>query len=178
MHLSTPRLHLRRLRDGDAAALCAYRALPEVARFQSWTTFGPADAEKLIASQSLVLPNTPGTWMQLAITLRDGGGLIGDCGIHFVDDQQVELGITMSPAHQGRGLAAEALAAVIGHLFDSLEKHRIFAITDAENHAAAKLFRRLGFRLEAHHIENIFFKNAWGSEFVFAILRSEWTARK
>lgn len=178
MKILTTHLHLRRLSEGDAAALCAYRALPDVSRYQSWTTFGPGDAEKLIASQSVVAPNTPGTWMQLAITLRDGSGLIGDCGVHFVDDQQVELGITMSPAHQGQGLAAEALAAVIGHLFDSLEKHRVFAITDAKNYAAARLFRRLGFRLEAHHLENIFFKGAWGSEFVFAMLKSEWTARK
>ena len=34
--LRSPRLLLRRLRRDDVAALCAYRSLPEVARYQSW----------------------------------------------------------------------------------------------------------------------------------------------
>jgi RimJ/RimL family protein N-acetyltransferase len=49
--------------------------------------------------------------------------------------------------------------------------HRVTAITDAENAPAAELFRRLGFRREAHHVENVWFKCRWGSEFLFAILR-------
>ena len=33
------------------------------------------------------------------------------------------------------------------------------------------------FRREAHFVENIFFKGAWGSEFSFAVLAHEWAAR-
>jgi len=36
------------------------------------------------------------------------------------------------------------------------------------------LFRRLGFRREAHFVEHVWFKGGWGSEFVFALLRREW----
>jgi RimJ/RimL family protein N-acetyltransferase len=32
----------------------------------------------------------------------------------------------------------------------------------------------VGFRQEAHFVENIFFKGAWGSEFQYALLASEW----
>jgi RimJ/RimL family protein N-acetyltransferase len=45
-------------------------------------------------------------------------------------------------------------------------------VTDAENHAAARLFRQ-----EGHFIEHVWFKGAWGSEFLFALLRREWHAR-
>ena len=43
---------------------------------------------------------------------------------------------------------------------------------------AARLLRALGFRQEAHFVENIFFKGAWGSELLFALLSREWTARR
>ncbi|WP_202921098.1 GNAT family N-acetyltransferase [Anatilimnocola aggregata] len=79
--------------------------------------------------------------------------------------------------YQGRGLAAEAIANVLRYLFDSLGKHRVWALTDAENGKAGNLFRRLGVRQEAHFVENIWYKGAWGSEFVFAILRREWLER-
>jgi len=176
--LLSPRLHLRRLRPDDAAAICAYRSLPDVARYQSWESFTPDDAARLIADQERTAPDTPGTWLQLALTTLADGETVGDCGIHFLagDERQVELGITLSPEYQGRGLAAEAVASVLRYVFDSLGKHRVRAVTDAENHAAASLFRRLGFRQEAHFVENVWYKGAWGSEVVFALLQRDWRA--
>jgi RimJ/RimL family protein N-acetyltransferase len=178
--LRSPRLALRKLRAGDAAALCAYRERPEVARYQSWETFTRADAEQLIAEQAPVEPDTPGTWLQLAVVETASGTMIGDCGLHFRadDPRQLEVGITFSPAYQRRGLATEALRRVLEYAFDALRKHRISAVTDAENGAAAALFRRLGFRQEGHFIEHVWFKGAWGSELLFALLRREWEAQR
>lgn len=174
--LHTQRLRLRQLRGDDAAALCAYRSLPEVARFQSWESFGMGAAIRLIEEQDGLSPDTPGTWFQLGIVDRATDRLIGDCGLHFRADEpkQVELGITLAPACQRNGFAREALGGVVGHVFGSLGKHRIMAVTDADNHAAANLFHRLGFREEGHFIEHVRFKGAWGSEFLFALLRREW----
>src|SRR6476620_4026063 len=146
LELRSLRLCLRRLRPEDAPAMVGYRSLPEVARFQSWESFGPDDAARLIAGQAEIMPDTPGTWLQLALVLLESGDVIGDCGIHFRRDEprQVELGITVAPAHQGRGLAKEALGAELGYVFDSLGKHRVSAVTDAENQSAAGLFLSLG----------------------------------
>jgi RimJ/RimL family protein N-acetyltransferase len=154
--------------------------MPEVARFQSWGTYGRDDAARLIAQQTRVVPNTPGTWLQLAIVATGPGDVVGDCGIHFRRDEprQVELGITLTPAYQGQGLATEALGAVLGYVFDALQKHRASAVTDAENRSAAALFRRLGFRQEAHYVEHTWFKGEWGSEYLFAILAREWQQRQ
>jgi RimJ/RimL family protein N-acetyltransferase len=56
---------------------------------------------------------------------------------------------------------------------------RVVATTDAENAPAAALFARLGFRCEAHHIKNVWFKGRWGDELLFAMLAEEWEkARK
>jgi RimJ/RimL family protein N-acetyltransferase len=176
LELLTPRLRLRRLRPGDAVGICAYRSLPEVARFQSWESYSLEDAARLIAGQERVGAAVAGSWLQLGLTDLETGELVGDCGIHFVegDGRQVELGITLSPGYQRRGLAAEAVGRVLGYAFGPLGMHRVWAVTDAENHAAARLFRRVGFRREAHYVENVWFKGGWGSEFLFAMLRGEW----
>lgn len=180
LQLRSPRLVLRRLWRSDIESLCAYRSLPDVARFQSWETFGPADAARLLDDQEQVDPDTPGAWLQLGLVDSDSGALVGDCGLHFCanDPRQAEVGITLDPRYQRRGLAAEALSRVLEYLFDSLAKHRVFAITDADNRAAANLFLRLGFRQEAHFIEHVWFKGAYGSEYVFALLRREWQEQK
>jgi RimJ/RimL family protein N-acetyltransferase len=175
LELSSPRTIVRKLRPDDAAAVAAYRSRPEVARFQSWDTFTPADAARLIADHAHVTPDTPDAWLQVAVTLAGPGTVIGDVGIHFLPDpRQVELGVTLDPAHQGRGLAAEAVGGVLRHLFETLGKHRVVATTDAANHPSARLFRRLGFRQEAHFVEHAWFKGAWGDEYLFAMLRREW----
>ena len=180
LELRSSRLCLRRLRPEDAAAIAGYRSLPEVARFQSWEAFGLTEAAELIAGQVGVEPGAPGTWLQLALVAAESGGVIGDCGLHFRGDdpRQVEVGVTLAPAHQGRGLAAEALDRVLDFVFGRLGKHRVSAVTDAANHPAAALLRRLGFRQEAHHVEHVWFKGAWGDEYVFALLAREWQARR
>jgi phosphinothricin acetyltransferase len=176
LELHTPRLRLRRLCASDAATLCGYRSLPEVARFQSWERFDARDAARLLAGQAGLQPDTPGTWFQLGIVDRASDRLVGDCGLHFRADQpdQVELGITLDPASQRIGIAREALRGVLGYLFGTLGKHRITAVVDADNPAAANLFRKLGFRNEAHLVEHTRFKGRWGSELLFALLRREW----
>ena len=85
------------------------------------------------------------------------------------------MGFTLAPAHQGRGYATEALRGLLGYAFGTLGLHRVVAVTDALNAPAAALLERVGMRREAHFHENVFFKGAWGSEFVFAMLDHEWT---
>src|SRR5262249_32408657 len=114
--LRSPRLLLRRLGHDDGAAPCAYRALPRVARYQDWESFGPDEAARLIDGQSGLEPNVPGTWFQLGIVVAATGDLVGDCGLHCrgEDPCQMEVGITLAPAHQGRGYANEAIECLLG----------------------------------------------------------------
>lgn len=175
----TPRLCLRPFRAEDLPPFAAYRAEPEVARFQSWdTSFSLADAERFLESQRGLELGARGVWMQLAAVDRSSGALHGDCALHVLDDQPAtaEVGITMAPGSQGSGLATEALAGLIATLFEQHGFHRVFAQTDDRNVAVHRLLERLGFRCEGRMVEADWFKGEWTTLRVFAVLRREWRA--
>lgn len=176
--LLTSRLLLSPLRLEDAPAVFAYRSDPEVARYQGWEPPAIDDVRRFIEELARVAPNMPGTWLQLGIRLRDGGHLIGDLGLHFPAerDAEAEIGVTVAPAHQGKGYAAEALCGAFGYLFDDLGKHRVIASVDPRNTPSMRLMARLGMRQEALHRESLWFKGAWADDAIFAILQWEWQA--
>lgn len=170
----TPRLRLRPFRAEDLAAFVAYRSHPEVARYQSWdTSFSMADAEELLVSQQGIELGTPGAWLQLA-AVDSTGALCGDCAVRVDPPGTAEVGVTFAPAHQGTGLATEALRAVVGELFDNHGLHRVYAQADDRNVAVHRLLERLGFRCEARLVEADWFKGEWTTLRTYAALRREW----
>ena len=177
VEIVTGRLRLRPFVADDLPAFVAYRSAPEVARYQSWdTSFAMVDAERFLASQRDLELGAPGAWVQLAAVDRRSGTLCGDCAVRVVADQPAtaEVGVTLAPAHQGRGLATEALAAVIDELFREHRVHRVYAEADDRNVAVHRLLERLGFRCEARLVEADWFKGEWSTLRVFAVLRREW----
>jgi RimJ/RimL family protein N-acetyltransferase len=178
--LHTPRLVLRPFQAADAEPFAAYRADPEVARYQSWdASYTIFDAIVFMADLARAVPGKPGEWYQVAIEERATGVLVGDCAFCVLaeDDRQAEIGFTVARPYQGQGLAGEAVGRLLEALFMEFNLHRIRAICDVENHASAKLLERLGFRREGHFVEHVWFKGQWASEYFFALLRHEWAER-
>ncbi|MCA8944131.1 MAG: GNAT family N-acetyltransferase, partial [Planctomycetes bacterium] len=158
--MRTDRLVLSRFASEDAATLFAYRSDPDVNRYHGWV---PANLEEVVAfvgEQRVLAFDTPGTWFQLAMRERDGSDLVGDVGVRFPDPdtRQVEIGVTVMPAAQQRGYAAEAVNGLLGFLFETCGKHRVFASVDPRNAASIALLRRVGFRQEAHFRESLWIR--------------------
>lgn len=175
IYFATTRLDVRRLTTADVAAFTAYRADQDVARYQSWDRFTHRDGEALVESMEHLDLGAPGQWFQLALEDRVRRVLVGDlaCKVNPSEPSEVEIGFTLAPDEQGRGYATEALTALLDHVFGPMRLHRVIAVTDARNTAAAALLARVGLRQEAHFVENVFFKGAWGSELLFAKLARE-----
>jgi RimJ/RimL family protein N-acetyltransferase len=177
--LRTARLDVRPFAEDDVAAFSAYRADPEVARYQSWSDFTPEQGAALVRSMRDRAFGTPGEWYQLALEDRALGVLVGDlaCKVDEEEPRQMEVGFTLARDQQGQGYATEALGALLDHAFTAMTLHRVVAVTDARNTAAAALLTRVGMRREAHFVENVFFKGEWGSELLFAVLAREHLSR-
>ena len=177
--IATDRLLLTPLADADAETLFAYRSRPEVSRYQHWEPKCLGDAVDFIKGVREVEFDTPGTWFQFGIRLRESGALVGDLGVRFFEDgAQAEIGFSLSPVFQGRGLATEAVVGFLNHLFGQLGKHRVCASVDPRNEPSLRLLRRVGMRQEAHFIKSLSFKGEWVDDIVLAILRSEWSAQR
>jgi RimJ/RimL family protein N-acetyltransferase len=177
--LESQRIILRRFREADLPVLLAYRNDPEIARYQSWESFSEGEANDFLLEQLNLEPGMPGKWFQFAIEHKSNGELLGDCALQADSaGQQGEIGFTLSRQGQGKGVATEAVARLCDYAFSELRLHRLVAITDCRNQASVALLERLAFRREGHFLENIFFKGAWGDEYLYAMRRAEWLERR
>ncbi|HEY0232195.1 MAG TPA: GNAT family protein [Dokdonella sp.] len=174
--IETERLLLDPLRADDATALFGYRGDEEVAKYQGWRPASEDEAAAFIATQSTQTFGAADSWCQLAIRTRENGELVGDFGVHFPasKDDPIEFGLSLQPAHQGKGYAREAMQAAIDLAFRSWGYRRLVGSVDPRNTASMALCRSLGLRQEAHHVESYRFRGVWVDDVIFALLAREW----
>jgi len=178
--LETERLLIRQFQDSDLEPFLAYRNDPDVARYQGWSIPYPRRRGiEFLDFMITAFPAVQAEWFQAALELKSTGEMIGDVGfiVKKDDGRQAYVGYSLARAHWRSGYAYEAVARLLVYLFDELNLRRVVAECDVENTASWKLLEKLGFRREAHLIENILFKGAYGSEFHYAILEREWRER-
>jgi RimJ/RimL family protein N-acetyltransferase len=176
--LATERLRLRRFVASDATPFATYRSDPDTARWQSWRTPYPVDlARTFVAEVAVETPGRPGGAFQYALERHAEPGLIGDVMLATGADRRlVEVGVTLAPQVRGQGLATEALARLVDHLFTEVGGvQRVEARCDGRNTASIALFERLGFRREAHLVAAVWVKGEWTDDVVLAVLADEWS---
>ncbi len=178
--LRSNRLFIRPLVLEDAEVLYKYRSDPRVYEFQFWEPHSIEEVKEFLVHAIAKTIGIPGTWFQMGICLCGSETLIGDCGIHFpeLEPQQVEIGISLAPDHQGNGYASKSLHLLFDYLFENLEKHRIYASVDPANTASIRLLEHMGMRREAHFVESVNFKGHWADDIIYSLLEREWKARK
>lgn len=171
--LKTERLILRPINEKDITAIFNYRSDSVTNVYQGWIPKAIEDVRIFLEKISSEI-NINGTWFQFAIVETESTEIIGDLGIHFLEDEQAEIGCTLKKESQGEGYATEALKLVIDFLFNTLNKHRIIGSIDPRNVRSIKMVERLGFRREAHFKESLLINGEWVDDIVYAILKKEW----
>lgn len=148
--LRTERLLLRALRRDDAHAFTAVFGDPEVMRFGDGTKDAAWIAAWLEQRGEHTGPAPLDT--QRAVLLRDGGELIGFCGLNHMPDvegrPETEVGYRLARAHWGRGYATEAVRAVRDHALHELGLRRLVALIDPGNAASIRVAEKAGMHVE------------------------------
>jgi RimJ/RimL family protein N-acetyltransferase len=174
----TERLLLRRAAEADLDAIWEYRCDPEVTR---WLSAAPATrAEHRAAFLERDL-------LRRMVVVELDGRVVGDAMIRVEDAwaqaevreraraTQAELGWTLDPAYGGRGLATEAVRALLGLCFGPVGLRRAYALCFADNEPSWRLMERVGMRRERHDVkESLHRSGEWLDGLGYAILAEEW----
>ena len=175
--IHTKRLLLRPFKDGDLADVFAYYSQPEVTRYLYWDARGAEETQKALSKKTEDSQlSREGDVLCLAVILEKTQRLIGEVTLFWRSEehQQGEIGFIFNPHFGGHGYATEASNALLKFGFEVMKFHRVYGRCDARNVASYKLMARLNMRREAHLVHNERFKGEWGSELIYALLRTEW----
>ena len=179
MILPTARLLLRDFAAGDWPAVYAYQRDPRYLRLYEWTDRTPDEVQAFVQMFIDQQTEQPRTRFQLAVTLRESGEVIGNCGIRLsaAGSHEAEIGYEIAPDQWGRGYATEAVAEIIRFGFDDLGVHRISAWLVADNVASARVLEKNGLRLEGRLRDKEHYKGRYWDVLMYARLAEEGAGR-
>ncbi len=142
--LETERLRLRPLRASDLDAILAIYHEP---RAEKW--IGAHSRAEVAAELDFYARHEANHgWAPLAVEERASGTLIGDCGLVPLElrGPEIELMYDLHPDHWGRGLASEAVAAVMADGFSVTGAETIIAVVRPDNLASIRVLEKADFR--------------------------------
>jgi RimJ/RimL family protein N-acetyltransferase len=173
--LTTERLVLRPFGLDDAPAVQRLAADREVARS---TLLIPHPYPDGAALEWIKGHDAPSDNEIFAITLRDGGDLIGAIGLHVERfHERAEIGYWIGVPFWGQGFATEAAKGVIDYAFGVLGLHRVFAFHFTRNPASGRVLQKAGMQCEGTMRQHLV---KWGEHVdadFYGIVREEWGKR-
>lgn len=146
----TDRLVLRPYRKGDEYQM--YRNFlgdPAVTQYVSWETYQSVSvARELLELHLYNYRFDPFHYYEWAVEFE--GEIVGSVDAFDIQDdiRSCEIGCTIGSRYWGRGIATEAIGAIIYYLFEEVGFRRISASHYAENTSAALLLLNAGMQRE------------------------------
>lgn len=173
--LRTERLVIRPFTASDFAALRAYAQAQPAAEYGSWLGgAGPADAARYLVDTIARYGRPPRT--DLAVSFENQ--LIGGVAYRqvWMSPPTMELGWVIHPASAGKGLAREAVGALVGALFERPEQHepelhRVEARVRVSDVSGIRLLEGLHFVREGSIRHE---RSEADGALLYGLLRSEW----
>lgn len=148
----TERLKIRRISETDVESIFKLRSAPETFKYVDIEPYqNLLRAQNFIKSVIKDIENKEGYFWCIElfnqeIQTYEFVGTI--CLWNFDEKREIaEVGYEIMPEHYGKGIATEALEAILGFIKQELEINEIHAITHELNLPSIKLLLRHGFEL-------------------------------
>ena len=172
--LQTERMLLRRLTKADSEQMLILRSDDRVMQYiEREKTTSLHDAEAFIDRINIFGDSNES--IMWAIALKDSPQeMIGTICFWRLqpENHRAEVGYVLHPDHWNKGIMYEALLAVIGYGFDSMNLHSIEAHINPGNLASARLLEKAGFIREGYYRENIFFGGRFLDTAAYSLLKN------
>lgn len=173
-YIETDRLLLRKMQKKDAADMYEYACRHDVTRYLLWE---PHESETYTYKYLAYIQSRyrAGDFFDWALTIKDGGKMIGTCGFTRlnIESNSGEIGYVLNPVFWGYGLAPEAVNAVLRYGFCELRLHRIEARYMVGNDRSRRVMEKVGMQFEGVSRDSMHVKGKYVSIGTCAILRNE-----
>jgi aminoglycoside 6'-N-acetyltransferase len=131
------RVVLRPVTEGDREDLLAIRTTPEVRVW--WPGDPEAELDEALADDEI----------HPLVVVDSDGATVGYIQWYEEDDpdyRHAGIDVYLAPALHGRGLGTDAVRTLARHLVDAVGHHRVIIDPAADNEAAIRAYRKVGFR--------------------------------
>lgn len=172
--IETDRLILRRMMQTDAEDMHDYACRRDVTQHLTWDPH----PSMLYTREYLAYVNAhyaAGDFFDWAVVERESGRMIGTCGFtrFHCEADCAEIGYVIHPAFWGRGIATEAVGAVIRFGFQRLSLNRIEAKFMEGNEASRRVMEKNGMTFEGMMRQSMYIKGEYRNVGICSILRHE-----
>lgn len=149
--LQTERLRLEPQQARHADEMFLVLADPALYQYENAPPHSAAVLrERYARLEARCSPDGAEQWLNWVLRLQAGGALIGYVQATVHADGRAGIAYELNSAHWGRGLAFEAVTAMLSELQARYGAQRFSAVLKAHNARSLKLLQRLGFdRAEA-----------------------------
>lgn len=175
--IETERLLLRHMKLSDARDMYDYARRPEVTRYLLWAPHDSLEYTRAYLKQ-VERCYRQGTFHDFGVILKENNRLIGTCGFARIDEPNstAEAGYVLNPDYWGKGLATEALRAVIALGFEKRGFNRIESRYMVDNLASRRVMEKSGMTFEGIHRQSIFVRDGYEDIGICSILKQDYSS--
>jgi RimJ/RimL family protein N-acetyltransferase len=172
-HIKREGFTLRPWDANDASSLIKHANNPRVAanlRDGFPHPYTPGDAQKWL---DMVGKNKEDVILAIEVQGEAAGG-IGLHGMKDVYRYNCEIGYWLSEIHWGKGIATEAVGAMVKFAFEQTQWLRLFASIFENNFASMRVLEKNGFTPEAIHRKAVMKGGKLWDDHMYALLKDQW----
>ncbi len=114
-----------------------------------------------------------------AFGVFSGGALVGRVALGNVvrgAGQHATIGYSVDEAHNGKGVATEAVRLAVAFAFRDAGLHRVQGAVVPDNPASARVLIKAGFRPEGRFLRYLRINGCWADHDIYAMTEEDWTA--
>lgn len=174
-------LQLRAVEPGDVDLLYGWENDPEIWHVSNTLTpYSRFQIEQFVmnAQQDLYATGQ----LRLIIEVREHdlkGEPAGAIDLFDIDavNRRAGIGILVNNAYRNRGIATEAVEAMIGYARETLHLHQLYCNISDDNLQSIRLFEKLGFVRCGIRREWLIASSGWKDEFMYQLILDSFTTR-
>lgn len=173
--LETERLLLRKITSNDAYDMYEYACRPETSEYLLWSPHISVSATKNVI-EAMKSDYAAERFFDFAVIYKENMKMIGTVGFTSYDEknQCAEAGYVISPDYWYKGIAAEALSAILNFAFCELGLNRVEARYMVENLNSKRVMEKCQMTYEGCFRSKLLVKGAFRDIGVCSILASEY----